>query len=97
MNAEATDPRGWYLPDEVGQLAGVSSERIGQWARHGYIRSSRSASAPRVYSFQDIAEAMIVHELIDRRVPVRDIRNAISNLRQRYGDWPLTVAPLATT
>jgi uncharacterized protein (DUF433 family) len=97
MNSLATAPRGWYLADEVGQLAGVSGERIGQWARHGYIRSSRSADHPRVYSFQDIAEAMVVHELIDRGVPVREIRNAVQNLRRRYGDWPLTVAPLAMT
>lgn len=90
-------PRGWYLAAEVGQLVGVSGDRIGQWARRGYIRSSRSDGSPRVYSFQDVAEAMAVHELLQRGVPHHEIRRAISNLRQEYGDWPLTAAPLATT
>lgn len=90
-------PRGWYLAGEVGQLAGVSGDQIGQWARRGYIRSSRSANHPRVYSFQDVAEAVAVHELIDRGIPLQEIRRAIENMRDSYGDWPLATAPLATS
>jgi uncharacterized protein (DUF433 family)/DNA-binding transcriptional MerR regulator len=97
MTPRAPKPRGWYLAAEVGQLVGVSGDRIGQWARRGYIRSSRSTGSPRIYSFQDVAEAMAVHELLDRGVPRRDIRRAIENTRAEYGDWPLTAAPLATT
>ncbi len=91
------NPRGLYSAAEVGQLAGVSRYRIGQWTRHGYIRSSRSTGPPRVYSFQDAAEAIVVHELITRGVTYRDIRRTIDNTRDEYGDWPLTAAPLATT
>ena len=89
-------PRGRYLAWEAGQLAGVSGLTIGQWARRGYIRSSVDQASPRVYGFQDIAEAMVVHELLDRGVTHRDIKKAILELGNRYGDWPLTDAPLAT-
>jgi len=89
-------PRGYYLAREVGWLAGVSGDRIGQWARRGYIRSSQSEGRPRVYSFQDVAEAMVVHELLERGVRHRDIRQAIGSLRDDFGDWPLTHAPLVT-
>lgn len=65
-------PRGYYLAHEVGWLAGVSGDRIGQWARRGYIRSSVSSVVPRVYSFQDVAEAMVVHELLLRRHPLAE-------------------------
>lgn len=83
---------------EVGRLAGVSGLTIGQWARRGYIRSSQSSGRPRLYSFQDVAEAIVVHELLDRGVPHRDIKRAISELRERFGmGWPLTHARLATT
>ncbi len=88
-------PRGHYLAWEAGRLAGVSGQKMGQWARRGYVRSSQS-EGPRVYSFQDVAEAMVVHELLDREVRHRDIRQAIALLREEYGDWPLTEAPLAT-
>ena len=90
-------PRGLYWAAEVGQLAGVSRRTVGQWARHGYIRSSRSTTSPRVYSFQDVAEAIVVHELIDRGVPRPEIRRTVENTREQYGDWPLTAAPLVTT
>jgi uncharacterized protein (DUF433 family) len=93
----APAPRGWYLAREVGQLAGISGETVGQWARYQYIRSSWSADIPRVYSFQDVAEAIAVHELIERGVPHQDIRRAVEDLRAEFGDWPLQAAPLATT
>lgn len=89
-------PRGRYLAWEAGQLAGVSGLAIGQWARRGYIRSSVEQAIPRIYSFQDIAEAMVVHELLERGVTHRDIKKAICELGDRYGDWPLTDAKLAT-
>src|SRR5579884_1329517 len=83
-------PRGHYLADEAGRLAGVSGTTIGQWARRGYIRSSRSPGPRRVYCFQDVAEAMVVHELMVRGVGMRAIKAAIDRLRgQRETNWPL--------
>lgn len=90
-------PRGYYLAHEAGWLAGVSGDRIGQWARRGYIKSSISSDTPRVYSYQDVAEAMVVHELLNRGVPLQRIRRAVEALRSDYGDWPLTDAPIVTT
>jgi uncharacterized protein (DUF433 family)/DNA-binding transcriptional MerR regulator len=91
-------PRGHYLAHEVGQLAGVSGSQIGQWAHYGYIRASQSAAHeyPRIYSYQDVAEAIIVHELIDDLVPLPVLRPVIEALRERFGDWPLQRAQLET-
>lgn len=83
-------PRGHYLAAEVGQLAGVSGKKIGQWARRGYIQSSWSSESPRIYSYQDAAEAMVVHELEDLDVAPRAIGDAVQGLREQLGtDWPL--------
>src|ERR1700744_1871837 len=89
-------PHGELLAGEVGELAGVSGTTIGQWARGGYIRSSRSDGEPRVYSVEDVAEAAIVHALLERGVKHAQVRRVISQLGE-YGDWPLSEAPLATT
>lgn len=89
-------PRGHYLADEVGRLAGVSGDRVGQWARRGYIRSSQSTDRPRVYSYQDVAEAMVVHDLLARGAPLDKIKHTIEHLRDTHGyDWPLQNVPLA--
>lgn len=90
-------PVGCYDAAEAGQLAGVSGQTIGQWARRGYIKSSRSDGRPRLYSFQDVAEAIVVHELLDRNVAHGDIKVAVGILGREYGDWPLTGADLSTT
>jgi DNA-binding transcriptional MerR regulator len=74
----------------------VSGTTIGQWARRGYIRASRSAGDPHVYAVQDVAEAAIVATLLRRgvrRADVRRLRDALED----YGPWPLSSAPLATT
>lgn len=94
MEPTKLPPVGYYLAHEVGQLAGVSGGRIGQWARYGYIRSSQSEGPPRIYSYQDVAEAMVVHGLIDDGMPMRTIRVAVRNLRDEFGAWPLQDAPL---
>jgi DNA-binding transcriptional MerR regulator len=91
-------PHGHFLAGEAGELAGVSGTTIGQWARWGYIRASQSAGEPHVYSVEDVAEAAIVHTLLERGVRHADVRRAIARLREcRYGDWPLSEATLATT
>lgn len=91
-------PRGRYLAREVGQLAGVSGNTIGQWAHFGYINASQSAPGeyPRIYSFQDAAEAIIIHELLERQVPLDVLRPIIEGLRRQYGDWPLQRSRLET-
>ena len=84
-------PRGHYLAHEVGRLAGVSGQTVGAWARRGYIRSSQSDGPPRIYSYQDVAEAMIVHELLNRGIAYLRIKETIQSLRDGSGNaWPLT-------
>src|SRR3954447_8452584 len=88
-------PHGRLLAGEVGALAGVSGTTIGQWARRGYIRSSQSSDEPRVYSVEDVAEAAIVSELLERGVTHGEIRSAVERLGGR--GWPLSEAHLETT
>lgn len=85
-------PRGHYYAAEVGQLAGVSGNMIGQWKRHGYIRASQQAADyPNVYSYQDVGEAMVIHQLIlIEGISRTDIIAAIRAVRELYGyNWPL--------
>ena len=92
-------PRGHgrLLAGEVGELAGVSGTTIGQWARRGLIRSSQSEGEPRVYAVEDVAEAAIVADLLERGVRHADVRSTIERLGRGYGHWPLSEAHLATT
>lgn len=95
MAAQLTElpPRGYYLAHEVGRLVGVSGDRIGQWARRGYIRPSVQKGRPNVYAYQDVAEAMVVHELVLRKVRLSIIKKAIEQAREQSGsNWPLSHA-----
>jgi DNA-binding transcriptional MerR regulator len=87
---------GHFLAGEVGELAGVTGTTIGQWARWGYIRASQSGGDPHVYAVEDVAEAAMVHALLERGVSHAQVRRAIGHLAE-YGRWPLSEARLATT
>jgi DNA-binding transcriptional MerR regulator len=89
-------PHGRFLAGEAGDLVGVSGTTIGQWARRGYIRASRSTGDPHVYSLEDVAEAWVVHALLERGVGHGEVRRAIAALADQ-GRWPLLRARLATT
>ena len=43
-----------------------------------------------------MAEAILVHELIEKNVPMRVLRPVIEGLRSQLGDWPLQHARLET-
>ncbi|HVA43307.1 MAG TPA: DUF433 domain-containing protein [Acidimicrobiales bacterium] len=95
MSSRPEPARGRYLADEVGRLAGVPGTTIGQWARRGYIPSSHSEANPRVYCYQDVAEAMVVHELFVQGVGRRAVRATVIRLRQELDTpWPLQKADL---
>jgi uncharacterized protein (DUF433 family)/DNA-binding transcriptional MerR regulator len=94
MRSMDGEPRaiGHYTAAEVGRLAGVSARRVGQWARYGIIPSI--SRRPRIYSYADAGEAVLVRYLIEQGLRPRDVRHIVENLRDEYGMWPLAYAPL---
>ncbi len=94
MTESSVKSIGHYTAAEVARLAGVSSRRIGQWARHGIIRASASRH-PNAYSYADAGEAIVAHYLVKQGKKPAEIRRAVEKLREQYGEWPLATAPLA--
>lgn len=92
MGDEKTAAIGHYSAAEVARLAGVSPRRIGSWARYGIIPSV--SRRPRVYSYADAGEAVLVRYLVGEEFPTKKIRQIVENLRNDYGPWPLASAPL---
>lgn len=86
---------GVYSPGMAGALAGVSGQSIGQWARHGIIRPSVYRGRPaNLYSYYDVAEAVVVRWFVTLGVSHRAIRKALDGVRDEHPDWPLLRAPL---
>src|SRR4051812_26787801 len=78
-----------YLAHDAARLVGVPGDRIGQWARWGHIRASISADEPHVYSFEDVAEALAVHLLLEAGHALPRVRRAVERLGGPAG-WPLS-------
>ncbi len=70
----------------------MSPKRIGSWSRYGII--PRVSTKPKVYSYADAGEAVLVRYLLDQETPTKQIREIVENLRTEYGPWPLAAAQL---
>jgi DNA-binding transcriptional MerR regulator len=92
---EAPEFLGVFAPHLAGALAGVSGNRVGQWARRRLIRPTYYEGRPaNLYSFYDVAEAIVVHWLYDRGFEYEAVHNAIAKAREDHPSWPLLHAPL---
>src|SRR4051812_904564 len=86
---------GVYTPRRAGELAGVSGHSIGQWARYGLITPTVFEGRPaNLYSFWDVAEAIVVRWLTDRGFAYHEIRSGLASVRDDFPEWPLLNAPL---
>jgi len=94
-SSEINTAPGVFPPFRAGALAGVSGNRIGQWARYGLIKPTLFRGRPaNIYEFRDVAEAIVVHWLLDRGFSYVDIHHAIGRARVDHSNWPLLTAPL---
>jgi uncharacterized protein (DUF433 family) len=95
MVAPEFTARGIFSPFRAGALAGVSGNRIGQWARYGLITPSHFKGRPaNLYEFRDVAEAIVVHWLVEKEFSYEAIHAAIERARAERFIWPLQEAPI---
>lgn len=94
---DAPELRAIFSPFRAGALAGVSGNRIGQWARYGLIQPSYFEGRPaNLYAFYDVAEAIVVHWLLKRSFKYREIHLVIDRAREeQHPKWPLQRSNLA--
>lgn len=86
---------GVYLPGRAGALAGVSGKSIGQWARNGLVTPTVYEGRPaNLYSYFDVAEAIVVRWLLAKDFQHKEIRAALRDVRGEWPQWPLLNAPL---
>lgn len=92
---DAPEFLGIFAPWRAGALAGISGNRIGQWARYGLIRPSHYVGRPHnLYAFNDVAEGIVIRWLLERKFSYKAIHAAIEKARVDHPDWPLLEAPL---
>lgn len=95
INSDAPELMAVYAAHRVGALAGVSGYTVGQWARYGLIRPTFHRGLPaHLYSFYDVAEAIVIHWLRDKGFGYDRIHAAVDRARQDHPNWPLLNAPL---
>lgn len=94
-NDAAPELLGIFPPHRVGALAGVSGYRVGQWARNRLIRPTLFEGRPsNLYAFFDVAEAIVVHWLLDKDFTYPQIHRAIDRAREDHPNWPLLSASI---
>ena len=104
LRAPAKHPSGWrrtaptaaFSPARPATSSACRARPSASGRGAGYIRASRSTGDPHVYCLEDVAEAWVVHALLERGVGHAAVRRMIAALGDERR-WPLLGVPLATT
>lgn len=81
-----------YTRAEVARLFGLKEGRLRYWDRTGFLRPSAKRGRRRLYTFQDLIGVRTAKGLLDRGVPLREVRRSVEALRAAL---PKVVRPLA--
>jgi uncharacterized protein (DUF433 family) len=92
VNTASPSAIGEYTTLELARLAGVPPTRVGRWHQMGVFPGT--GRIPGTFSYADAAESILAHYLMDAGLRPGEIAKLVRNLRERYGNWPLTHAPL---
>jgi tetratricopeptide (TPR) repeat protein len=88
-----TNPReGLYAVSEVARLFGFKPSRLRYWHRSGLLRASARVDGRNYYTFQDLVSVRAAKGLLERGIPVRQVRASVESLRREF---PEASQPLA--
>jgi uncharacterized protein (DUF433 family) len=92
VNTESPSAVGEYTTWELARLAGSPPKRVSRWHQMGVFPAT--GRVPGTFSYADAAESILAHYLIDVGLRPGEVAKLVENLRERYGNWPLSNAPL---
>ena len=77
-----------YGTREVAELIGFSRDQVRRFARRGIVQPSRGVRAEYRFSFQDVALMRSARRLVDAKVPMRRVFEALDRLQRRENAPP---------
>ncbi len=80
-----------YSRREVARLFGLTEGRLRYWERTGFLAPSAGEGSRRFYTFQDLIGVRAAKGLLDRGVPLKEVRRSVEALRAAL---PKCVRPL---
>jgi tetratricopeptide (TPR) repeat protein len=87
-----------YSTREVADLAGLPEARVRRWARAGLVAPSKDSQGHWHFSFQDLAVLRTAGKLLDAKVSVTRVTQALAKLREQLpAGRPLSAVRILVT
>jgi DNA-binding transcriptional MerR regulator len=84
------EARAHFGTTEAARIVGLAAPRLRHCVRAGLIEARRDPRGHLRFDFLDLILLRTTRGLLDRRVPVRQIRRVLDSLRRQIGARPLT-------
>jgi tetratricopeptide (TPR) repeat protein len=68
---------------EVARICGVPASRLRRWQRMALLRAAPARALPGAFEFRDLVSVRRLRGLLERGVPMRQIRSGVAALRSR--------------
>ena len=88
---------GLYTVSEVARLFGFKPSRLRYWRRSGLIEPSARLRGRHYYTFEDLVSVRAAKGLLDRGVPLQQVRRSVESLREAFPDTTRPLSELRVT
>lgn len=79
-------PRGWYSAERAGQLSGVPSRTLYEWAKQGVLRPDYARHRPKGWSYRDLAFVRLLAWLRQRDMERSTAAQRVTHIRAVMAD-----------
>ena len=70
----------WFYSRDIERIFGITNRQLQYWDETGFFKPTEKSPRRRKYSFLDLIQLKVIHDLLQRGVSLRKIRQSVKGL-----------------
>lgn len=72
----------WFYSRDVERIFGITNRQLQYWDETGFFKPTDKSPRRRKYSFLDLIQLKVIHDLLQKGVSLRKIRQSVDSLQR---------------
>ena len=70
----------WFYSRDIERIFGITNRQLQYWDETGFFKPTQKSARRRKYSFMDLIQLKVIHDLLQKGISLRKIRQSVNNL-----------------
>jgi len=70
----------WFYSRDIERIFGITNRQLQYWDETGFFKPTEKSPRRRKYSFMDLIQLKVIHDLLQKGISLRKIRQSVNNL-----------------